>query len=83
MSVFHRIGLDSFYRLVVVVTDSLELVIEICQSDVVIHRSLVDSDDLHFSSENHRLDESCPLFHSGFFKQQLKFPFSSEVSLIP
>lgn len=51
MSVFTEIGLDSFYRLVVVVTDSLELVIEICQSDVVIHRSLVDSDDLHFSSE--------------------------------
>lgn len=83
MPVFTEIGLDSFYRLVVVVTDSLELVIEICQSDVVVHRSLVDSDDLHFSSENHRLDESCPLFHSGFSNSSSKFPFSSEVSLIP
>ena len=64
MPFFTEIGLDSFYRLVVVVTDSLKLMIEICKSDVVVHRSLVDSDNLHFSSEDHGLDESCPLFHA-------------------
>lgn len=67
-----EIGLDCLHSLVVVVADGLELVIEICKSDVVVHRNLVDSDDLHFTSENHRLDESCPLFHPGFFKQQLE-----------
>ena len=67
-----EIGLDCLNSLVVVVANGLELVIEICKSDIVVHRSLVDSDDLHFTSENHRLDESCPLFHPGFFKQQLE-----------
>jgi len=59
-----EIGLDSLHCLVVVVTDALKLMIEICKSDVVVHRSLVDSDDLHFTSENHGLNESCPLFHA-------------------
>ena len=47
--------------------------VEIRQADVVVHRRLVDSDDLHFASENHGLDEPCSLFHARFLKQQLEF----------
>ena len=46
--------------------------IEICKSDVVVHRSLVDSDDLHFTSENHRFDELGMLFQSRFLEQDFK-----------
>ena len=55
-----EIGLDGFDSLVVVITYGLELAVEISQPDVVVHRRLVDPDDTHFPSEEHRLDEFRP-----------------------
>lgn len=52
-----EIGLDSLYCLVVIVADALELVVEIGQADVVVHRRLVDFHDLDFVSEKHGLDK--------------------------
>ncbi len=52
-----KLALDSLYRLVVIVADSLELVVEIGQADVVIHRCLIDFYHLDFTSEKHRLDK--------------------------
>ena len=42
---------------IVIVANALELVVEIGQADVVVHRCLVDFNHLDFVSEKHRLDK--------------------------
>ena len=56
--------------------------VEISQPDVVVHRRLVDSDHLHFASENHRLDELGMLFQSRFLEQDFKVAVLFRVSAV-
>ena len=44
-------GAVSYTHLVVIVADTLELVVEIGQADVVVHRCLIDFNHLDFVSE--------------------------------
>ena len=67
-----EIVLDCLDRLVVVVADGLELVVEIGKADIVVHRRLVDSDHLDFLSENHCLDEFGAFPQSRFLKLDIE-----------
>ena len=52
-----EIVLQGTYHLVVVVAYSLELFVEFCQPDVIVHRRLVYFHDLYLSREDGFLDE--------------------------
>lgn len=47
-----EIGFHSSHRLVVVVADGLELMVEICQTDIVVYRRLVEFYHLYFTLED-------------------------------
>ena len=52
-----EVHLQRPHDLVVIITDSLKLPVELCQSDVIIERRFVDFYDLDFAFEKYGLDE--------------------------